>query len=146
MATRPRKSRSSRGKRRRSGATSDARTWEQQVIDYMLFDAPTHDAGTFSRASTEDIAKHFDISPEVAYKRLNPLARRGILEKSRDELMGAGRRGRPGFKKAVGWQLWEYLWKPADDERYERGRRGRPGYPLQEAMHEALVRHQGRRA
>jgi hypothetical protein len=83
---------------------------DSQIIDYFIFDAEDKDVGLFSRASTDEVATHFGIDPDAAYRLLNKT--RG-LTKSRDTL-----RGKNG-KKAVGFQLWEYYWKPGDLERFD---------------------------
>jgi len=82
---------------------------ERQILDFMLVDAEDIDRGTFSRTTTEEVATHFKIDPKVAYKRLNALAKRGVLDKTRDIMKK--HRG----AHAVGWQFWEYSWKPGDE-------------------------------
>jgi predicted transcriptional regulator len=86
----------------------------QQIIDYMLVDASDVDVENFSRAKTDEVAEHFQIDPKAAYRALDALARLGILTKTRDEMKK--HRG----KTAVGYQWWEYTWKPGDLARYEQ--------------------------
>jgi hypothetical protein len=86
---------------------------EQQLVDYFLFDAEDQDIGTFSRAKTNEVASHFGITPEAAFRALDALARRGTLTKTRDVMK------RHRGKTAVGYQWWEYGWKPGDLARYE---------------------------
>jgi DNA-binding Lrp family transcriptional regulator len=87
---------------------------ERQILDFMLTDAMDVDIGNFSRTSTKEIAEHFKITPEVAFKRLDALAKRGVLSKTRDTMKK--HRG----AHAVGWQFWEYGWKDGDEARAER--------------------------
>lgn len=98
---------------------------EEQIINYFLFDAEDVDVGTFSRAKTDEVAAHFGMSQAAAFRALDALAKKGVLQKTRDVM-----KGRHG-KKAVGYQWWEYGWKSGDRERYESrsdGRRDdRPG-------------------
>jgi hypothetical protein len=47
---------------------------EAELIDYMLFDAEDVDAGTFSRARTDEVAAHFKMTPKAAYAMLNALS------------------------------------------------------------------------
>jgi hypothetical protein len=85
----------------------------QQIVDYLIFDADDRDIGRFSRAKTDEVAAHFEIDPNVAYRKLDAMARLGILTKTRDVMRK--HRGRT----AVGYQWWEYYWRPGDLERYK---------------------------
>ena len=90
----------------------------KEIIDYFLFDAEDVDIGTFSRAKTDEVAAHFGIDPKVAFRALDALARQGVLLKTRDIMK------RHRGQTAVGFQWWEYGWRPGDLERYEeRGSR-----------------------
>lgn len=98
----------------------DARTFmgeavpgESQIIDYFIFESDDADIGLFSRADTGEVADHFRIEPVIAFRILDKLAKKKLLEKSRDVLKA------PIGKKSVGYQLWEYYWKPGDLERYD---------------------------
>lgn len=86
---------------------------ESQLIDYFIFDAEDVDVGTFSRAKTDEVAAHFGMDPKVALRALNVLAKKGVLSKTRDVMK------RHKGEHAVGYQWWEYYWKPGDRERYE---------------------------
>jgi hypothetical protein len=86
---------------------------EQQLVDYFIFNAEDVDVGTFSRAKTDEVAAHFGIDSEKAFRALGALARRGLLKKTRDVMK------RHRGKTAVGYQWWEYGWKPGDLARYE---------------------------
>jgi hypothetical protein len=86
---------------------------ESQLIDYFIFDAEDVDVGTFSRAKTDEVAAHFKIDEKAAYRALNALAKKGLLNKTRDIMK------RHKGEHAVGYQWWEYGWKPGDRERYE---------------------------
>jgi hypothetical protein len=92
---------------------------QDQLIDYFIFDAEDIDVGTFSRAKTDEVAAHFKISPPTAFRALDALADQGILFKTRDIM-----KGRAG-KKVIGYQWWEYGWKPGDTARYEEWERSR---------------------
>jgi len=95
-----------------------ARPTEQEIIDYLLTGADvTRDIGTFSQVRTNEVAEHFHITPEAAFRRMNALAKKGVVTKQRDELRGRS----IGSKqlKAIGWQIWEYMWKPEDEAHYE---------------------------
>ena len=85
---------------------------EAQLVDYFIFDAEDIDVGTFSRAKTDEVAAHFKIDEKAAYRALNVLAKKGVLTKTRDIMK------RHKGKHAVGFQWWEYGWKPEDRERH----------------------------
>lgn len=89
---------------------------EAQILDYFIFDAEDVDVGRFSRAKTDEVAAHFGIDPKAAYRILNALASRGILSKTRDVMR------RHQGRTAVGFQWWEYVWRPGDVERFESQR------------------------
>ena len=91
---------------------SDSLPTEQQIIDYFLFDAEDTDVGLFSRAGTDEVADHFRLEPAVAFRLLDKLAKKKLLEKSRDLISRTG-------KKVVGYQQWEYHWRPGDLGRYD---------------------------
>lgn len=98
----------------------DARTFmgeavpgESQIIDYFIFETDDADIGLFSRADTGEVADHFRIEPVIAFRMLDKLAKKKLLLKTRDLIKA------PTGKKAVGYQLWEYYWKPGDLERYD---------------------------
>ena len=105
-----------------------SRTIETEIVDYFIFNAEDVDVGAFSRAKTDEVAAHFGIDPKIAYRTLDALAQQGVLLKTRDIMKR--HRGRT----AVGYQWWEYSWRPGDLERYkERERsRGRVGSTVQE--------------
>ena len=107
---------------------------ERQILDYLLVDAEDVDRGNFSRTNTEEVATHFKIDPKVAYKRLNALAKRGVLDKTRDIMKK--HRG----AHAVGWQFWEYNWKPGDEAYADTIRRpaGNP-LPIEHTQDEACT-------
>jgi hypothetical protein len=86
---------------------------DQQLIDYFIFDTDDADIGTFSRATTDEVAAHFKLDPKAAFRALDALAKRGVLSKTRDVMK------RHRGQTAVGYQWWEYLWKPEDTARYE---------------------------
>jgi hypothetical protein len=88
---------------------------EAQLLDYFLFGAEDVDIGTFSRATTDEVAAYFGMAPKAAFRVLDALARQGVLNKTRDIMK------RHRGKTAVGYQWWEYDWKPGDLERYEAG-------------------------
>jgi hypothetical protein len=87
---------------------------EAQLIDFFIFDAEDIDIGTFSRAETDEVAAHFKIDPKAAYRALNALAKKDLLSKTRDTMKK--HRG----AHAVGYQWWEYYWKPGDLERFNQ--------------------------
>jgi len=105
-----------------------SRTIETEIIDYFIFNAEDVDVGAFSRAKTDEVAAHFGIDPKIAYQALDALAQQGVLLKTRDIMKR--HRGRT----AVGYQWWEYPWRPGDLERYEERERsrGRGGSTVQE--------------
>ena len=103
------------------------RTIETEIVDYFIFNAEDVDVGAFSRAKTDEVAAHFGIDPKIAYRTLNALAQQGVLLKTRDIMKR--HRGRT----AVGYQWWEYSWRPGDLERYEkREHSGGAGSTVQE--------------
>jgi|SRR5580692_64874 hypothetical protein len=87
---------------------------EDDLIDYFIFDAEDIDIGTFSRAKTDEVAAHFGINERTAFRLLDALAKKGVLMKTRDTMK------RHKGKTAVGYQWWEYYWKPGDRERWEQ--------------------------
>src|SRR5208337_1512997 len=88
------------------GETRSSLPTEQQLVDYFIFDAEDVDRGNFSRAKTNEVAAHFGIPQDVAFRALDALARRDVLTKTRDIMKK--HRG----KTAVGYQWWEYYWRP----------------------------------
>ena len=99
----------------RDPAKKQAAPSRDQLIDYLLFGAEDVDVGRFSRAKTDEVAAYFGMTPTEAFRVLDALARQGVLSKTRDTMK------RHRGKTAVGYQWWEYAWRPGDLERYEAG-------------------------
>lgn len=119
-----------RSSRRAVGEMRENGIPESHFIDFFIFDAEDQDIGLFSRADTAEVAKFFKIKPEVAYNTLNLLAEKGLLTKTRDTMKK--HRG----KTAVGYQIWEYYWKPGDLERFDSHSRG---HVMEEGPRDQLI-------
>ena len=119
-----------RSAKRGVGEMCENRIPESYFIDYFIFDAEDQDIGLFSRADTAEVAKFFKIKPQAAYDALNAIAEKGLLTKTRDTMKK--HRG----KTAVGYQIWEYYWKPGDMERYDSHGRS---HAMEEGSRDELI-------
>ena len=85
---------------------------ERRVLEYIRNEAEDSDShARFSRASTLEVARALNISPDVAYRALASLARRKIVSKAGRVPLNLQPSSWSGpDTKAIGWQLWEAHW------------------------------------